>query len=64
MTREEIKGSRLGVIGKPSDWLIASKVDYKEVKEKFFIDIVDIPYEEFIDAVEEKLLKCIGMLKA
>lgn len=56
MTREEIKGSRLGVIGKPSDWLIASKVDYKEVKEKFFIDIVDIPYEEFIDEINKEIL--------
>lgn len=56
LEREEIKGSRLGVIGKPSDWLIASQVDYQEVKDKFFIDMVDVPYEEFIDEINKKVL--------
>ena len=37
---------RLGVVGKPSDWLIASGVDYAEVMEKMNIEIVDIPIEE------------------
>ena len=45
---------RLGVIGKPSDWLIASNVDYKNVKDKFNIDLIDIEINELIDAYNLK----------
>ena len=37
---------RLGVVGKPSDWLIASNVDYKDVLETMNLELVDIPIEE------------------
>ena len=37
---------RLGVVGKPSDWLIASNVDYKEVFETMHLELVDVPIEE------------------
>jgi len=37
---------RLGVVGKPSDWLIASNVDYPEVLERMNIELVDIPISE------------------
>lgn len=40
------KKQRLGVIGKSSDWLIASTVDYKEVTKKINMELVDIPIEE------------------
>ena len=40
------KKMRLGVIGKSSDWLIASQVDYKEVLEKMNCELIDIPFEE------------------
>lgn len=36
---------RLGVIGKPSDWLIASRVDYDQVRLRLGIELVDIPIE-------------------
>lgn len=36
---------RLGVVGKPSDWLIASFVDYAAVLEKMNIEMVDIPID-------------------
>ena len=36
---------RLGVIGKPSDWLIASQVDYDRVRLRLGIELVDIPIE-------------------
>lgn len=36
---------RLGVIGKPSDWLIASQVDYDLVRLRLGIELVDIPIE-------------------
>jgi len=40
------KPLRLGVVGKPSDWLISSGVDYDEVLRKMNCEIVDIPIEE------------------
>lgn len=36
---------RLGVIGRPSDWLIASQVDYDQVRLRMGIELVDIPIE-------------------
>ncbi len=44
---------RLGVIGKPSDWLISSNVDYKEVKERFNIELVDISTQELINEIKK-----------
>ena len=41
--------AKLGVIGKPSDWLIASDVDYKKVNELFDIELVDLDIKELID---------------
>ena len=40
---------RLGVIGKPSDWLIASIPSYSDVKEKYNIDLIDISLDEVVD---------------
>lgn len=37
---------RLGVVGKPSDWLIASNVNYAEVLEQMNIELIDIPIEQ------------------
>ena len=47
----ELKGMRLGVVGKPSNWLIASDVNYKEAKHKFGVELVDISTEEFLEKV-------------
>ena len=43
------KYQRLGVIGKPSDWLISSNVNYSLVKEKFGIELINIPLSELIE---------------
>ena len=40
------KKQRLGVVGKSSDWLIASQVDYAEVLKTMNCELVDIPFEE------------------
>ena len=40
------KKLRLGVVGKPSDWLISSSVDYKEVLKRMNIELVDIDIKE------------------
>ena len=45
---DKLNNMRLGVVGKPSDWLIASDVNYKEVKAKFGVELVDISSEEFL----------------
>ena len=37
---------RLGVVGFPSDWLISSGVDYRQVLDKMNCELVDIPIEE------------------
>ena len=37
---------RLGVVGRSSDWLIASQVDYKEVLTKMNCELIDIPFDE------------------
>ena len=43
---------RLGVIGAPSDWLIASSVDYKEVLKQMKAELVDVPIDEVISLGE------------
>ncbi len=48
--------ANLGVIGTPSDWLIASKVDYKVVKEKYGINLIDIPMKELEIEVNKKII--------
>ncbi len=54
--RSYVEGSSLGVIGKPSDWLIASTVDYQEVKDKFNITLVDIPTSELKEEINKGIL--------
>ena len=46
---------RLGLIGKPSDWLISSTFDAKIIREKLGCELVEIPIEEVqsIGEVEE-----------
>jgi L-fucose isomerase-like protein len=49
--RQSLKQCKAGVLGKPSDWLIASSVDYGKVKEKWGIQLLDIPLEEVVSNV-------------
>lgn len=44
-----LRGCRLGIIGKPSDWLIASDVDADAVRQKLGIELAEIPMRELID---------------
>lgn len=43
-----LAGTRYGVIGKPSDWLISSDVDYAKAKDVLGAEIIDIPIEELV----------------
>ncbi len=46
-----LQGTRLGIIGKPSDWLISSDVDPEVVRQRLGIELVDIPMQELLDAI-------------
>ncbi len=52
-----LDSARLGVIGKPSDWLISSIPNYKDIKDKYNIDLVDIKLDEVISIYNELLFK-------
>ena len=43
-----LEGKRFGVIGRPSDWLISSGVDYAVARERLGAELVDIPIEELV----------------
>ncbi len=45
LAKRTLCNQRVGVIGAPSSWLIASSVDYLLAKRRWGIDIVDIPLE-------------------
>ena len=44
---------KLGVIGKPSDWLIASDVDYNKVKDVLGISLIDIEMDELVKEIDQ-----------
>ena len=49
-----LEGQNLGVIGHPSDWLIASQVDYQLVKDKYHLNLIDISMEEFFTEIDKQ----------
>ena len=49
--QEWLKTCRVAAIGKPSDWLIASQVDYELVNRKLGLDIINLPMEELMDTI-------------
>ncbi len=51
--KRSIDGQKLGIIGEPSDWLIASQPDKKAVKDKLGIEFIDIDIRELIDLAKE-----------
>lgn len=48
----QLQGKRVGVIGKPSGWLIASNVDYSAMRERWGIEMVDVPLDEVVKGYE------------
>lgn len=51
--RQQLAGKKLGVIGRPSDWLISSGTDYGLVREHLGIELVDISMQELLDAIDD-----------
>ena len=60
--RQWLDGARLGIIGKPSDWLISSQANYEVVRQRLGIELVDIPMQELLDTVADGDI--YGALKA
>lgn len=48
-----LNNKRYGVVGKPSDWLIASDVNYVDASEELGAVLVDISTEEFLDEIAQ-----------
>lgn len=61
--KKQMDNASLGVIGAPSDWLIASKVDYKKAKEKFNVNLIDISSDELKEEINKGLLEDIPHIK-
>ncbi|GAF79695.1 unnamed protein product, partial [marine sediment metagenome] len=51
--KNRLVSSKLGVIGKPSDWLIASDVDYNKVKDALGISLIDIKMDELVKEIDQ-----------
>ena len=49
--RKKMNGSRLGIFGKPSDWLISSYADADVVKQRLGIELVDVPMNTLLDTI-------------
>ena len=49
--RRQLQGTRLGVIGKPSNWLISSDANYNNVRARLGIELIDIPMQELLDTI-------------
>ena len=50
--KRKLNGTRYGIIGQPSDWLIASAADPEAVKSKLGIDLIEVPIEELLEGVD------------
>ncbi len=48
-----LDGVRIGVIGAPSDWLIASGVDYSKACARLGVEMMDISIEELVDEIKK-----------
>lgn len=53
MAQRSLFGMRIGVIGAPSNWLIASNVDYLLSKRRWGVEYVDIPLEHIYENYEQ-----------
>lgn len=57
-----LAGKRIGVIGKPSDWLVASAPEFDMVKHTWGCELVDIPLDEVEALIQSSRGECTGLL--
>jgi len=53
--RERLGKSTIGIIGKPSSWLIASDINLNETKTRWGVEIKEIPMEELIENIPHEI---------
>jgi L-fucose isomerase-like protein len=53
LARKKLQGARIGVIGQPSDWLIASHADPTALMDKLGAKLVEVPMEELLQEIEK-----------
>ncbi len=53
-TKRALKGIRLGLIGKPSDWLISTHIDYAALRKTIGIEVIDIDMTELLNEIKKK----------
>lgn len=49
--RQKLQGTRIGVIGQPSDWLISSQADPVALTDKLGVKLVEVPMEELLQEI-------------
>lgn len=52
--RKRLLGTRLGIIGQPSDWLISSRFDAAAVRRRLDIELVEVEMEELMREIRER----------
>lgn len=57
IARKKLSAMKLGVVGNPSDWLIASVPDYDKVKQLLGVNLVDIDLHE-LESLASKDWQC------
>jgi len=50
--RQQLRNVRLGVVGKPSDWLIASGVDKDILRQKTGVELIEIPMTDLLERLK------------
>jgi L-fucose isomerase-like protein len=53
---EKVSSTRLGLVGKSSSWLVASKIDTESVRKRWGTTVVDVPLSELTQGVADALL--------
>ena len=49
--RKKLQGTRIGVIGEPSDWLISSHADATALTDRLGLKLVQVPMEELLQEI-------------
>ena len=62
IAKEKLNGINIGVIGKPSDWLISSDVDYEKLKEIYGINTVQIGIDELLEEIDNVKIENLDKL--
>ena len=48
---KQLQGTRIGVIGQPSDWLIASQADPMALSDRLGVKLVEVPMQELLNEI-------------